>query len=319
MRILIAEDDPVCLHELEVVLSEWGYTPQVCRDGLDAWEILSGQDAPRLAVLDWMMPGMEGPEVCRRIRAAEKGRHTQILLLTVRGEKRDIVAGIEAGADDYVTKPFDHTELRARLTAAVRNLEVHEELLRAQIRIRREASTDPLTGLSNRTSILETLAQALARSSREKSPVGVAVIDLDHFKSVNDSLGHLAGDEALREVVRRMQENLRPYDHLGRYGGDEFLLVVGGMDMDGVVAMADRLLQAVSRDPIVAMGGKIHQTITIGVAGSHGYGETSREEIVGAADAALLKAKREGRNRVGVCEEGVSCRRAEDRGAGGSC
>ena len=302
MRILIADDDPVCRHELAVVLAEWGYEPTCCEDGLSAWELLQRSDAPRLAVLDWMMPGMEGPEVCKRLRDSEDNRHTQVLLLTVRGQKRDIVAGIEAGADDYVTKPFDHTELRARLTAAVRNLDVHEKLIRVQAQIRREARKDPLTGLPNRTAIIETLHQALLRHEREQVPVSAAVIDLDHFKSVNDSLGHLAGDEALREVVRRMQENIRPYDSLGRYGGDEFLLVAPGMDARDVATLAERFRLAVAHEPVIAAGQQLHQTITVGVADA-GTGRTGVADLVDAADRALLEAKRIQRDSVRICSD----------------
>ncbi len=304
MKILIAEDDPVSRRLLEVTLSKWGYEVIACADGQAAWDVLKAPDAPQLVILDWMTPRMDGLQVCKQVRDREERPsepYVYILLLTAKSQKTDMVTGLEAGADDYLTKPFDAQELRVRLRAGRRILDLLDELVRAREIILEESRKDSLTQLSTRATVLELLQQELDRSQRSvdrDTPVSVILADLDHFKHINDTYGHLAGDAVLREAARRMRDAIRPYDSIGRYGGEEFLLVLSNCDTIGAVALAERLLQAVRKETIVLAEGTVSMTLSAGVATS-GIVQNA-ETLVGAADAALYRAKRSGRNCVAV-------------------
>ena len=304
MKILIAEDDSVSRRLLEVTLNKWGYEVITCADGARAWEVLQQPDAPQLAILDWMMPHMDGLQVCKNVRDPEKRPsepYVYIILLTAKSQKVDMVTGLEAGADDYLTKPFDAQELRMRLRAGRRILELLDELVRAREIMREQSRKDSLTQLCTRATVLETLQQELDRSQRSTerpTPVSIVLADLDHFKQINDTYGHLAGDAVLREASRRMREAVRPYDCIGRYGGEEFLLVLSNCDTMGAVRLAQRLLQAVSNEPIMLAEATVVMTLSAGVATSEGITEGAL--LVGAADTALYRAKRAGRNRVEV-------------------
>src|SRR5208282_579507 len=190
MKILIADDSIVSRHLLEATLRKWGYEVTVACDGLEALEALERKDAPVLAILDWMMPGMTGPEVCRRIRQWAREPYTYTLLLTSKSQKEDLIEGMEAGADDYITKPFDQHELQVRLRAGIRLVDLQSQLLKAREDLRDQATRDSLTRLWNRSSILGELGRELARSERESRPLGVVIVDLDHFKQINDTHGH---------------------------------------------------------------------------------------------------------------------------------
>ena len=230
MRILIADDSIVSRHLLDATLRKWGYEVVVACDGVEAWNALDSEDAPKLAILDWVMPGLTGPEVCRRVRerSKDKDTYTYILLLTSKSLKEDLIEGMESGADDYVTKPFDQHELKVRLRAGTRIIDLQRELVAAKDELREQATKDFLTRIWNRSSILDILQRELVRGGREKRGVGVVLADLDHFKEVNDTYGHFAGDAVLREFARRMQGSIRSYDAIGRYGGEEFLIVLPG-------------------------------------------------------------------------------------------
>ena len=232
-KILIAEDELTFRHMLKTFLTKWGFQVTVVNNGLDAWNVLQGEDRPRLALLDWMMPNMDGVEICRAIREKKPDPYIYLLLLTSRDQKRDVVEGIEAGADDYLIKPFDPNELRARLHAGERIIELEDRLIRAQEALRDLATHDPLTGLLNRRASLDSLLAELSRGSRTQDPVCIVMADIDHFKKINDTHGHLIGDDVLCEVARRMQSSLRRYDTVGRYGGEEFLLVLPRMYLGG--------------------------------------------------------------------------------------
>jgi two-component system cell cycle response regulator len=231
MRILIADDSVVSRHLLDATLRKWGYDVVVACDGTEAWNQLQREDAPKLAILDWVMPGLTGPEVCSKVREHAKGsEYTYILLLTSKSLKEDLIEGMEAGADDYVTKPFDQHELKVRLRAGTRIIDLEDELVRAREELREQATKDSLTRLWNRSSILDILDRVLVRGEREQRPLGVVLADLDHFKSVNDTYGHFAGDAVLREFTRRVSGSMRSYDSMGRYGGEEFLIILPGCD-----------------------------------------------------------------------------------------
>src|SRR6202167_5736686 len=232
-RVLIAEDDAVSRHVLKSFLHKWNYDVTAETDGAAALRILESDDSPRLAVLDWMMPGMEGVQICQRIRERKKGPYIYLLLLTARSEKRDLLRGLELGADDYLTKPFDSEELRARLLVGERILSLQDDLIAAREELRFRATHDVLTGIFNRGTVMEALQTELSRQVRDQRPCGVILVDIDHFKQVNDTHGHLIGDEVLQVVTRRMKECVRPYDTLGRYGGEEFLIIASDVDGGG--------------------------------------------------------------------------------------
>src|SRR6476660_5854864 len=248
MRILVAEDNPVFQSMLKNMLSKWGYEVVLAANGQDAWELLQRSPAPNLAILDWMMPGLDGVEVCRRIRAVAQQRYVYVLLLTAKTEQKDLVEGMDAGADDYITKPFNTHELRVRLRSGRRILELQEQLLQAQDALREQATHDGLTGLWNRISILYILQKEAARAAREATPLAVLMADLDYFKQINDTHGHLAGDNVLRESARRLRANIRSYDAIGRYGGEEFLVVLPGCDQPGGLVQAERLRECIDNE-----------------------------------------------------------------------
>jgi diguanylate cyclase (GGDEF)-like protein len=267
----------------------------MARSGTEAWRVLESEDAPRLAVLDWMMPGMDGVEICRRIRSANREPYIYIVLLTARTESQDLIEGMDAGADDYLTKPFNSHELRVRLHAGRRILDLQEELLKAREALREQATHDGLTGLLNRTTILETLEDELSRATRAGSPVSVLMVDLDRFKAINDSQGHQAGDTVLREAARRLKSAARRYDSVGRYGGEEFLIVLPGCDAANAAVQAERMREAIGATPFLAPDQPVMVTASLGVACSN---HSSPDVLVREADDALYEAKARGRNQV---------------------
>ncbi len=303
MRILIADDSIVSRHLLDATLRKWGYEVVVACDGIEAWNVLEGRDAPKIAILDWVMPGLTGPEVCRRVRehakeAKDKEAYTYILLLTSKSLKEDLIEGMEAGADDYLTKPFDQHELKVRLRAGTRIIDLQRELVTAREELREQATKDFLTRIWNRSSILDTLHRELVRGEREKRSVGVVLADLDHFKSVNDSHGHFAGDAVLREFTRRMLGSIRPYDAIGRYGGEEFLVILPGCDESCTLGQAERMRAALDKEPMFINEAHRMVTSSFGATSSRPGVNVSAETLIRIADSALYMAKHQGRNRV---------------------
>lgn len=300
MEILIAEDDPTSRQILTALLSKWGYKVRAAYDGAQAWGELHGTEPPRIAILDWMMPEMDGVEICRRLRQEEPGRphYTYILLLTARGAKEDLVQGMEAGADDYLVKPFDPQELKVRVRAGLRIVELEAQLQAAQEELRRQSMTDPLTGILNRRAVLERLEEEISRAGREGTALGLGIMDIDHFKAVNDTLGHLGGDDVLREAARRVRASLRTYDVFGRIGGEEFLIVLPGTDLSSLKSVAERLRRAISESPMITRKGSIRITASFGV--TVWKGPEGLDSLMERADRALYMAKEKGRDRVEV-------------------
>jgi diguanylate cyclase (GGDEF)-like protein len=297
-NVLIADDDPVSRHLLQVSLTHAGYRVVAAADGSEALRIMSEEDGPRLSVLDWMMPSLDGVDVCRAIRRAAREPYLYIILLTAKGHPTEIIEGLEAGADDYITKPYDLQELKARLRAGKRILELQQQLVTAREQLRMQATHDSLTGLFNRAAILEALEREVVRSNREKNPLALIMADLDHFKHVNDTFGHPAGDAVLQEVARRMLSSFRIYDFVGRYGGEEFLVVVPSSELSLAVELAERLRQQVSARPVnIGGGAMISVTMSLGVA-VVGPGMNQAGQLLSYADEALYAAKKAGRNRV---------------------
>jgi diguanylate cyclase (GGDEF)-like protein len=302
MKILIAEDDPVMRHMLEVILEKWEYEVLTAHDGEEAWHMLQSEEAPRIAILDWSMPKMEGIQVCRNIRAQKAEPYTYVILLTAKDNKDDVVTGIEAGADDYLSKPFDGAELRARLRAGIRILALQESLVAAREALRFRADHDSLTGLWNRSATMDAFQRELSRATRQHMPVGLILADLDHFKQVNDTYGHLVGDEVLREAARRMSACGRLYDWVGRYGGEEFLMILPGCNDRDSAHQAERLRAEISSKPFETSSGPITVTLSVGVAGGFNSNLQKEDFWIHAADQALYRAKEKGRNRVEFAE-----------------
>jgi diguanylate cyclase (GGDEF)-like protein len=298
--VLIAEDDPIFRRILESWFKRWNYDVTAVDNGLAAWELLQQENSPQLAVLDWMMPGMDGVELCRRIRSHDQGPYRYVLLLTAKDDKQDMIAGLEAGADDYLTKPFDVDELRARVRAGKRILDLQAALIRAQGALRFEASHDRLTAIWNRGAILDLLAGETERSRRSNSSLGVIMADVDFFKQVNDTHGHLVGDAVLQEVGRRLASSLRTYDSVGRYGGEEFLIIVPGADASNLAVAAERLRRRIADQPIATSAGPLSVTVSLGLTVAQAIESrlVEPEALLRAADAALYSAKARGRNRV---------------------
>ncbi|MGO8813045.1 MAG: GGDEF domain-containing protein [Terriglobia bacterium] len=298
MKILVAEDDLVTRRILQAYLEKWGYEALVVADGHEAWRLLQRADAPRLAILDWMMPGLDGTSICREVRKLNIQPYIYLILLTARGFKQDVIEGLESGADEYLTKPFDPYELKARLRSGARIVELQDSLIQAREELREQATHDPLTHLLNRRATVDFLLTELSRARREQQPLSVMMADIDHFKLVNDKFGHIPGDEVLCEVARRLRTSARTYDAVGRFGGEEFLIVAPGCNVAPGLVQAERLREVVSSQPITLRDFSLTVTISVGVSTILEPRREDMEALLCAADEALYRAKAAGRNRV---------------------
>jgi diguanylate cyclase (GGDEF)-like protein len=297
MKVLIADDSATSRAMLRSALTRWGYDVVMAENGKEALDILAKDDPPPMAVLDWVMPELTGPEVCRRVRETLREPYTYILLLTSKNTKGETVEGLEAGADDYIVKPFDQHELQVRLRAGQRIIDLQLNLLQAREELRERASKDLLTMLPNRSAIAHTLENEISRCHRDHRTVGIILLDLDHFKKVNDTLGHFAGDAVLRETAVRLRSNMRPYDQVGRYGGEEFLVVLPNCDLEQAANQAERMRQRLHATTMLVDGSELQVSASFGVTISDGS-ERSPDVFVRVADEALYRAKANGRNRI---------------------
>lgn len=297
MKVLIVDDSPVYRKLIHDHLQGWGFVSTEVESGSEAWKVLQQPGSPKLVLLDWVLPDLDGIELCQRIRNASASRpYVYIILLTGKEGKANMLKAMQAGVDDYLVKPFDDSELRARLLVGKRILDLQQELISARESMRYAATHDSLTGLLNRGEVMDCLTRELARSKRDCKSVGIILADIDHFKSVNDTLGHLYGDEALKEIARRFRAKLRVYDAVGRYGGEEFLLILPGCDAMTAIIRADQLREHVASTPVVSANTERVITISMGVASSEQGG--TAESLVSQADSGLYLAKQNGRNRV---------------------
>src|SRR4051794_35912923 len=297
MKVLSADDSATSRALLRSVLTGLGYEVVTAKDGGEAWEILSQPDAPSLVILDWVMPVMTGPEVCHNVRETLREPYTYILLLTGKGSKGETVEGLGAGADDYVVKPFDEHELQVRLRVGQRIIDLQMDLLRAREELRERANKDLLTMLPNRHAVFAELERELSRCHRDHRTVGIILLDIDKFKKINDTYGHFAGDAVLRETAARLRGNMRPYDHVGRYGGEEFLVVLPNCDLEQAAHQAERMRAKLNGSGMIVDGAEMQVSASFGVTVSDGS-ERSPDLFVRVADEALYKAKASGRNCV---------------------
>ena len=285
MKILIAEDEPTQSYLLEKLLKAWGHEVVIARNGDDAWSALTSDHPPLLAILDWMMPGMDGLRVCREIRKRSSQPYVYVILITAKNQKQDLVKALDAGADDFLTKPLDSQEFKARIQTGMRILRLQEQLVSA-------CTHDSLTGLLNRGGVLDAFRKELGRAQRQKQPLAVVIADLDHFKNVNDTHGHQTGDTVLQRTAQSILESVRSYDAVGRYGGEEFIIILPGCNFTAARGRAEAIRSRVVEkcDP------RIPVTISMGVAVDDGSSDP--DQILKAADEALYRAKANGRNRI---------------------
>jgi len=306
MRILIADDEAMSRKMLQKTLERAGYEVIAVENGRLAADQLCLEDGPRLALLDWVMPELDGPGVCRAVRKRKEQSYVYMILLTSRETKEDVVAGLESGADDYLTKPFVPEELKARLRTGLRILNLEDRLVEAREEMRFQATHDGLTALWNRGVIMNLLGRELDRSRREQVCTSLLMCDLDHFKSVNDTYGHLAGDDVLRETAKRLLASVRSYDFVGRYGGEEFLVVLNNCNPAYAFARAEEIRKAIAQTPVPSVSGPIPVSMSVGLLLSQDWGRLPVEELLQEADAALYAAKAAGRNCVKVASPRIS-------------
>jgi diguanylate cyclase (GGDEF)-like protein len=295
LKILIADDEALSRRLLEKALERAGYEVLAVENGRQALEQLGKVDGPRLALLDWVMPELDGPAVCRAVRVRSEQAYVYMVLLTSKGSKEETVLGLESGADDYLTKPFNAEELRARLRVGERILLLEDRLVEAREHMRFRATHDQLTSLLNRGAVMDLLNRELQRAHREHKSSAIILGDIDHFKRVNDTMGHGVGDEVLTEVAKRLLGAVRSYDFVGRYGGEEFIIVLSNCDPDFAPGRAEEIRKSISNRTIQTAKGPLTLTMSFGLLLSGEWGLRPIEELLHEVDNALYEAKAAGR------------------------
>jgi two-component system, cell cycle response regulator len=299
LQVLVVDDSPVYRKLIEHTLEDGGYAPLFAKNGREALKLYA-QHAPAIVITDWMMPDFSGPELCERIRGDVQRLYTYIIVLTSISEKDNVVKGLAAGADDYLTKPFDPGELLARIGVGRRTIGLHREIEAKNKLLDEMAHTDSLTGLPNRRAIEDWAARQLRGAARHGFALWVALADLDNFKSINDSYGHDAGDQVLQKFGDVLRENTRASDISGRMGGDEFLLVLTHLDEKSTRLTVDRLRKQFAALKFSFGGDIVSVMASFGIAGFQGKEPPDFSKLVRQADKALYTGKRAGRNQVMV-------------------
>ena len=307
MKILIAEDDSGTRSILKKIAEEHGYETIEAKNGYDACKIFKKENADiYIAIIDWLIPEIDGIKFCKYIRNSCVEHYVYVLFLTSKRNIEDIVKGLDAGGDDYMTKPFSRREFIARIRVARRFVDLEHSLSEANKELKILATTDSLTGMLNRRCLMERLKNEIFRAAREKKSCCLIMIDIDHFKMVNDTLGHKAGDKVLVEIAARIMAELRPYDVVGRYGGEEFLIGIPCADVKKGMNVAERIRVSIFKKPFQAGSDKeLKITASLGVTSvipitDEDNVELILDAIIGDVDKALYMAKESGRNRVFV-------------------
>lgn len=301
MKVLIADDDKISRLLVKNLLTSIGYEVLESEDGERAWQILQ-EESIQLLVIDWVMPKIEGPELCRRLRAWKGEDYHYIIVLTGRNNSEDIVAGLQAGADDYITKPFLPQEFTMRLKIARRMLELRQAMKEALEDQHHMAQHDILTGILNQKEIVNVLEKEIHRAKRQNSKLSVIMGDVDNFRQINEMYGNAAADAVLAEIGKRMKDSLRIYDTVGRYGGDEFLLVMPGCSIDEARLIARRILNVIKNQPVLYYNKDISVTVSLGLAGNNSPGDADVKGLIEAANSAMRQAQENGHNCYEVAE-----------------
>lgn len=297
--VLVVDDSPVYRKLIEHALEDEAYAPLFAKNGHEALELYA-KHGSAIVITDWMMPDFSGPELCERIRGDVQHPYTYIIVLTSISEKDNVVKGLAAGADDYLTKPFDPGELLARIGVGRRIIDLHREIDAKNKLLMEMANTDPLTGLPNRRAIEEWAGRQLRGASRHRFPFWVVHIDLDCFKDINDGYGHDAGDLVLKKFAEILKNFTRASDISGRMGGDEFLLVLTHVDEKNIQLTVDRLCNQLASEKFSFGGAIVSVTASFGIAGFQGKEPPEFSVLVRQADKALYRAKRAGRNQIKI-------------------
>jgi two-component system cell cycle response regulator len=295
-KILVADDSRIYRSLVESVLAPEGHTLVFAENGHEALEAIANHQ-PSLLISDWEMPDITGPELCRKIRLDQE-RYIHIILLTSNTEKEQIIEGLAAGADDYLTKPFHSGELLARVGVGRRVAELHRQIHAKNLLLEQLARTDSLTGLANRRAIEEWTKRELSGAERHGFSFWLAIADLDHFKTINDSYGHEAGDLVLKKFAGILKGNTRSSNICGRIGGEEFVIALSHGDRADVEIAVDRIRRQLEAEEFPFEGIVVKATASFGIAGFRGSKAPDLVELLRNADEALYRAKREGRNRL---------------------
>ena len=293
MKVLITDTDPASTTRLSNTLSGWGFDTALAADMSAVWGVLHQSDDPLIAIIDCTAPGMDGLDVYRNIRATIKTRGVYLILLTVSTEPAFIAEAIEAGANNYITRTTGPADLRICIDTGRRLLELEEALTARSTR-------DTLTGLYNRDAVVDHLKREMLRCQRERTPLSIIYTDLDGLQQINERSGHLVGDSVLQEVSRRLGTALRSYDHLGRYGDDELVMILPKCNTAGALEVAERARMAVAAYPIQSEAGELLTTITSVTATIYGKKDVAPHTLLQVAETAMYRAKEDGRNRVGL-------------------
>jgi len=300
MRTLIIDDDDAYLQLLRMILHRLGHEVYEASDGAQAWNLLQKDPIP-FVITDWMLPEIDGLELIQRVRQANFPNYIYLILLTAKKSPDDIVKGLEAGADDYLTKPFDVSELQARIGIGQRILDLETRLRESMQQLASLASHDSLTGLLNRRALYEIIEKERIRTQNAGVPLSVVMIDLDHFKLINDQYGHLIGDEALCQVAQSILDRKRSSDYVGRWGGEEFLVILPGANLQEAGIVAERMRVAIRSLSIPLEDGRVVTvTASLGAASAFLGEEFSLERLIHRADQALYMSKEAGRDVVNI-------------------